>query len=376
MKNKVRIFQFIALMLVLTFTAAACSAPAESPAENVSEAEGEAPTQEGEKIVITGLESTDIEVTVEEIKELETVTVDATSVSSSGEENQYTVTGPLFDDLLKKYDKSQSDLVGIRLVAGDGYSIEVPLEVLQSRDLILAHTIDGQPLDENTRPIRAVIPEERAMYWIRNLVRIEVLEGTQQSEVGRVYMLETLISQVGAQDYTYYESTDRAVKVDELLGLLDKDVLPDTASFVAADGFEKNEQLDVFAEGYIKFTGEDVPIFLSPDLPKGMYIKNIYLCTMDDVVLVSQQMALEVLGAEEMEDKQGVNLGQLISQAGLFEADMYLLSAADGYTVEIAKEDLENGIVYANDEGQVATFFEGLPKNTQVKDFLFIEGME
>ncbi len=368
MNKRVRMLQFVVLMLILTLTAAGCSTPAESG--------NTAGGQEGEKIVISGLKSTDIEVSVEELKGLDSVTVDATSVSSSGEENQYTVTGPLLDDLLKKYGKSQCDLNGIRLVAGDGYSIEVPPEVLQSRDLILAHTIDGQPLDEKTRPIRAVVPEERAMYWIRNLVRIEVLEGAPQAEVGRVYILETLISQAAAEDYTYYESTDKAVKVDELLGLLNSDSLPDTASFVASDGFEKNEQLDILSEGYIKFTGEDAPLFLSPDLPKGMHIKSIYLCTLGDMALVSQEKAVEVLGTKKAEDKEGVSLEEIVSQAGLTGTDMYLLTAADGYTVEIMKDDIEKGIVFRNSKGQITVFFEGLPKNTQVKDFLSIERME
>ncbi|MFA7216252.1 MAG: molybdopterin-dependent oxidoreductase, partial [Bacillota bacterium] len=306
MRKQVRILQFLALLLVMTLVAVACSAPVEAPAETGNGAEEQPSGQEGEKIVISGLESTDIEVIVEEIKDLKSVTVNATSVSSSGEENQYTVTGPIFDDLLKKYGKSQDDLSGIRLVAGDGYSIEVSQEILQSRDIILAHTIDGQPLDEKTRPIRVVIPEERAMYWIRNLVKIEVLESAPKAEVGRVLILETLISQANAEDYTYYESTDKAVKVEELLELLALESLPDTASFVASDGFEKNEQLDIFSKGYIKFTGEDAPLFLSPDLPKGMHIKSIYLCSMGDVALVSQQMAAEVLGTKEVEDKVGV----------------------------------------------------------------------
>ena len=372
MKNKVRALQFLALLLVLLLVAASCSAPA----ENGSEAQEQPSSQEGEKIVISGLESTDIEVTVEEIKGLDSVTVDATSVNSSGQENQYTVTGVLFDDLLKKYGKSQADLTGIRLVAGDGYSIEVPPEVLQNRDLILAHTIDGKPLDERTRPIRAVIPEERSMYWIRNLVKIEVLESAPKADVGRVFILETLMSQANAEDYTYYESTDKAVRVEELLGLLGLENLPDTASFVAADGFEKNEQLDVLSKGYIKFTGEDAPLFLSPDLPKGMYIKNIYLCTIGDVALVSQQMAAEVLGTKEVEDKEGVDLKELINGAGLADADKYLLTAADGYTVEILREDREKGVVFNNSKGQITTFFEGLPKSTQVKDIFSIEGME
>ena len=214
------------------------------------------------------------------------------------------------------------------------------------------------------------------MYWIRNLVKIEVLESAPKAEVGRVLILETLISQANAEDYTYYESTDKAVKVEELLELLALESLPDTASFVASDGFEKNEQLDIFSKGYIKFTGEDAPLFLSPDLPKGMHIKSIYLCSMGDVALVSQQMAAEVLGTKEVKDKVGVDLKELINKAGLADADKYLLTAADGYTVEILREDREKGVVFINSKGQVTTFFEDLPKNTQVKDFLSIEGIE
>ena len=376
MGKPVRVFQFLALLIVLTLVAAACSAPPETPAGNGGQVEGQPSGQEGEKIVISGLESTDIEITVEEIKNLESVTVEATSVNSSGEENKYTVTGPLFDDLLKKYGKSQKDLAGIRLVAGDGYSIEVPPEILQSRDLILAHTINGKPLDERTRPLRAVIPEERSMYWIRNLAKIEILESAPKAEAGKVYILETLISQANAEDYTYYESTDKAVKVEELLGQLSLDSLPDTASFVAADGFEKNERLDIFSKGYIKFTGEDAPLFLSPDLPKGMYIKSIYLCTIGEAALVSQEKAMEALGTKKVEDKEGVDLKQLIKAAGLADADKYLLTAADGYTVEISRDDREKGVVFKNSKGQITVFFEGLPKSTQVKDFLSIEGIE
>ena len=49
---------------------------------------------------------------------------------------------------------------------------------------------------------------------------------------------------------------------------------------------------------------------------------------------------------------------------------------ADGYTVEISRDDREKGVVFKNSKGQITVFFEGLPKSTQVKDFLSIEGIE
>jgi len=71
-----------------------------------------------------------------------------------------------------------------------------------------------------------------------------------------------------------------------------------------------------------------------------------------------------------------VDLKQLIKAAGLIDADKYLLTAADGYTVEISRDDREKGVVFKNSKGQITVFFEGLPKSTQVKDFLSIEGIE
>ena len=53
--------------------------------------------------------------------------------------------------------------------------IEVPHEILAARDIIFAYEIDGKPLAEKAKPIRAVLPEERAMYWVRNLKTVEIL---------------------------------------------------------------------------------------------------------------------------------------------------------------------------------------------------------
>ncbi|MDI6705728.1 MAG: molybdopterin-dependent oxidoreductase [Bacillota bacterium] len=361
-------FSIAAVLLILMMAAAACS----KPAENAAPEEG----KEGEKLVITGLESTDIEVTVEELKSMESVTTDAVAIDSAGNTNTYTVTGPLLEDLLKKHGKSQRDLSGIRLVAGDGYSIEVPPEVLEARDVILAHTIDGQPLDEQSKPVRAVVPGERAMYWVRNLAKIEVLEGIKSTEVNRLYFIETGFSGTPAEDYTYYESTDKAVRVDQLISYLGIEDQPDTVAFKAVDGFEKNEQRDIFNGGYIKFTGDDTPAFLSPDLPKGMYIKNILWFTYGGNVVFSAEKGLECMDIKTAGEKQGIGMTDIISETGLSSAEVYLLTAEDGYTVEIEAGDMGKGIVYINDKGQVAVYFDGLPKNTSIKGLLSVEAVK
>ena len=85
-------------------------------------------------------------------------------------------------------------------------------------------------------------------------------------------------------------------------------------------------------------------MFLSPDLPKGMYIKSIYLCIIGMRPGIAGR-AMEVLGTKQVERTRRVDLKQLIKAAGLIDADKYLLTAADGYTVEISRDDRERGSV-------------------------------
>ena len=67
-------------------------------------------------------------------------------------------------------------------------------------------------------------------------------------------------------------------------------------------------------------------------------------------------------------------VGLLSVEQGLqYESEQYLLTAADGYEVEINKADLAQGLVYVRDGGEVAVKFDGLPKNTSVKGLLAIE---
>lgn len=64
----------------------------------------------------------------------------------------------------------QENTLRIRLSGSDGYSIEVPAEILANRDIILAYLVNGKSLDERKQPLRAIILEERAVYWVRTLI--------------------------------------------------------------------------------------------------------------------------------------------------------------------------------------------------------------
>jgi len=126
-------------------------------------------------LILEGLFAEALSIPVSLLMDLPQETVHVVAVNSAGEESPFSATGARFSDLLATYGKEQENMEKIRLIAGDGYSIEVPGHVLRERAIILAYLIDGKPLDERDAPLRVVIPEERAMYWVRNLSKIEVL---------------------------------------------------------------------------------------------------------------------------------------------------------------------------------------------------------
>ncbi|KAB3531272.1 molybdopterin-dependent oxidoreductase [Alkaliphilus pronyensis] len=325
--------------------------------------------------IITGLEADDIEITVEKLKTYNSVTKDVVSVNSSGKENKFQVTGSLLEDVLKDLGYSQKDLQAIRLAAGDGYSMDVPKEVVNTRDIILAYEIDGEALDEKTQPVRVIIPEERAMYWVRNLTTIEVLEAVEKATVDVVVFLEAATTLVPQEEYTYYDSVDYAVKTKDIIDKFASSGEEDIY-IKATDGLEKNEALTIFKEGYIKITGEANPMFLSPDVPKGMYVKNILQFSKGKYGFFSLNSGEAIFESITVDDKEGTPIKAIADEIQLKEGKLYRFTAIDGYSVEVTAEDLERGIVYIGEEGDLRTQFEGLPKNTRVKGLLSIEVIE
>lgn len=323
--------------------------------------------------VISGLADGDINIKVSDLKDLPTIKKDVVSVDASGDKEYYTVKGVLFSNLLESIGKSQEDLNVIRLIAGDGYSIEVPKQVLNKREILIVYELNGKPLSKKAKPVRVIIPEERAMYWVKNLKRIKVIDIVKTVNIETLSFLETTISEVQKIDYTYYESEDKAVKVSELIKNMGIKTDSRTVAFKAIDGYKKDEKVDIFIDGYIKVTGEHAPMFLSPDLPKGMYVKSLLFSEYGSTAICSLASALKVLDTIEVNGKSGVMLANLISKSRLKKADKYRIITIDGYSVEVSANAMENGVAYIDKKGRIRCSFAELPKKYSVKYLYKIE---
>ncbi len=369
-KLKIRVVAILMVVLSI-FMLTACG----NTSNNTSNEETSGKYTYDGSLKLTGLDE-EFEVAYNDIYSMETVTEHMKNLTSAGELKEVDVTGVKLDDVLASKGISQKDFSTIRLIAGDGYSIDVPIDIISEKDIVLAFEFDGEGLDEKAQPLRAAINDVRTMYWTSNLMEINFVkeEGASEEKAegpSKIVFLETATKGFTEEDYTYYDSTDKAIKVDDLF----KEYIPEASSdinFVAVDGFEKSEKIDVLLQGYIKTTGENVPLFLSPDLPKGMQVKDILVLTCDDTSFISAAKSLEKFTARDARKKTGVALDEVV-KAGNLNGDSYIITASDEYSTTVTSEDLLKGIIYEEEGVYSVKFTDDMPKSTNIKDVLSIE---
>jgi len=322
----------------------------------------------GQEILISGL-SEEKTITGEEIKGMTPVEFDAISINASGDQTPTTGKGVKLEDVLAKYGESQKNYDAIALNATDGYAIEIPKEVLAIRDVIIAYEINGEACD-----LRSVVPEERAMYWVKFLNKIELKGSVAAIQTENLILLETAALQCEAEDYKYYDSIDQAIPITELLAKTGSEK-SDSVGVSGLDGWAKNETYDLYKNQYIKTTGESAPMFIGPDLPEGMRMKEMLYNKVGKDLILSVAMVQEKLGTIAIGDKTGVSLDKIIQELKVKEAGTYVLKGTDGYEVQLSSEDLKKGILYVTDAG-VNCVFEGLGNNTAITGLLSIKPVQ
>jgi len=360
-------FLFLALILAVSFISVSCQRPEVKDPEAVQE-----DTQdmlkidnEGEMIVVSPESLEDMEIVEKEL-----------SITPK-EDNPVTerkVKGYYLEDVFKKLlGIDMKSLEAIRLVAGDGYSIEVTNDILKNSEVIIAYEVDGEPLEDWEKPFRSAVSDVFEMYWVKNLILIEVVSKRVRSETASIVFLETRVSQLESEDYEYYESTDLAVKVDDLIIDLEDYNVSDYVYIMASDGLDKNEEVNIFRSGYIKHTGENSPAFLGEDIPKGMWVKKLYYFLYGDTNYYSLKTGLDVLDAKDFQGEESISLQEILDSSGIVSKDSYTLEGSDGYEVEIGKDIIPDGYVFIDENNNVSIVFEGGDKKYSVKDLLMIK---
>ena len=124
-----------------------------------------------EKIVLSGLQKEDVEVTIRELAAMDCKTVK--THSTSDKIGEVRATGVELGTLLEQYGLSKEDISSLRFYGIDGYDVPLTGEYIMEHDIYLAFGINGEPLDKESAPCRVIIPESDSAYWIRMVNRIE-----------------------------------------------------------------------------------------------------------------------------------------------------------------------------------------------------------
>ncbi len=275
-------------------------------------------------ITIKGISEEDVVISGEEIKAYTAESVDAVSVDASGDEKPTSAKGVYLETLLAEHGTSQKDYGSLIITATDGYAIEIPADVLAKRDILIAYEVNGEDVD-----LRSVVPEERAMYWVKFIETIELLNPKEVVETKEVLFQESLIveNELTIEDYKFEDSVDEAVTIEDILAATGR--TDEFVTFMGLDGWNKTEKWDLATNQYMKITGDDAPMFVGPDLPKGMLMKENLYMKLSDVCILSGQMLEMKIGTDGSE----MTISTILEVAGLIEGENYELTLQEGSTV-------------------------------------------
>lgn len=127
-----------------------------------------------DEIVISGLSENDQTITVEKLSELKCTT--KKTQSTSDKIGTVKATGPLLETLVESYGSSIEDFSKVIIYGEDDYDIKLDKDFLKENQVILAFGIDGEPIKEDARPVRIIIPDSDSAYWVRMVNKIEFVE--------------------------------------------------------------------------------------------------------------------------------------------------------------------------------------------------------
>jgi len=330
-------------------------------------------TDKNTNLILSGITDSDIEIPYVDILAKESEKKTVVSIPNGEEPEQVEIVGVSLEDILADYGIDFADFSLVRGIAGDGYEIDIPAEVFLNGGMYLIWEQDGKPLEPQQESVRIAVDGHRSMYWVSNLIELKFVFGAVEKDItksgekpGRIVFLDAASAMLEQHDITYYDAVDSGIEVKDLFSQY-QITENKRAEIMAVDELSKTEELDLLNQGYFKMTGKDAPLFMSPELPKGLHIKEILSLVCGDTAFVSEQ---SLFAASDT-----ISLADVADCVGLI-ADKYLITGADGYSVEVEKDVLITGELIMFETGRYAAGFDNDFSAYNVKDVLTIQAMD
>jgi len=327
----VRNIAFIILlcaMLMLT----ACG-PGEKPSGNAGSGNNAGsgdPEYEALTIQIEGLRELSggiAQISIAELRSLPQHELEASYRRTTGLVEEFFMSGPLLKDVIAFAGGEISGYAGLGMIGRDNYYCLFSAEVIESTpELMIAVTVDGsERLDDDKYPAWAAVPGQFGPYWVKQLEKIIMYEEVPEKEIKNLWAFAGLTEGIAAVDYEYYGSQDKAIDLELVFSRLD---YVDSRAFFtmkSADGFKKNEAMNmVKSRYYIKTAGADAPTNVAPYIKLGMNVHKIAWFSTNADAAVFPHMLQEYMDIKTIRGQTGIPLDEV-----LYEAEVKTVKTAE-----------------------------------------------
>ena len=130
---------------------------------------------ESYRLVVTGTVGAPLSLTYDDLRCMPKVELECTLVCPGFFEDRATWAGVPLTDVLALAGVPEG-AAGLRLVSADGYAALATMDMVRDQDSFVAYEWEGEPVPVlHGFPARAVFPESSGSFWVKWLVRIEVL---------------------------------------------------------------------------------------------------------------------------------------------------------------------------------------------------------
>ncbi len=203
--------------------------------------------------------------------------------NKDGEEKNDNWIGVKLTDILDEFDITNYDK--LCFISSDDYLVRVSKEDILNNKSILALVRNGKPIkDEN---IRLVIPAIRDMFWIQDISIIKTETITDTPFPHTIYFAELVLNKTQIRDelppfvkvtgYTFPEIMSQAFPF-----------LKDEVLVVGKDGVKHSLDYDKYLKNAVLIEHDNSYDLKSPDMPAGMWIKDLAYVQIFDVAVIFQ----------------------------------------------------------------------------------------
>ena len=207
----------------------------------------------------------------------------ATHRNKDGEEKDDNWVGVRLTDILQEYDIANYDK--LCFISSDNYLVRVSKEDIINNESILALVRNGKIL--TNEHIRLVIPTIRDMFWIQDISTIKTESISDIPFPHTIYFAEPVINRTQIRDelppfvkvsgYTFPEIMAQAFPF-----------LKDDILIVGKDDVKHSLDYDKYLKNAVLIKNGDSFDLKSPDMPAGMWIKDLAYVQIFDVAVIFQ----------------------------------------------------------------------------------------